>query len=180
MAWTHIRRKKHYEVQTSENCLPPSCSVRHPKRQMNSRFSLAVHVLTLLASNPEERLTSEFLARSIGTNAVVIRTMLASLRRAGLVTSKSAGGGGWRLAMPASEMTLDRVRQAAMAGEPAKMHRNSPHPNCAVGRDVRNVLRDVYSQANEAMDRELAGFSVAGILSSILAREDATVAAQSA
>jgi len=142
---------------------------------MNSRFSLAVHVLTLLASNPEERLTSEFLARSIGTNAVVIRTMLASLRRAGLVTSKSAGGGGWRLAKSAVEITLDRVRQAAMEGETAKMHRNSPHPDCAVGRDVRNVLRNVYAQGYEAMDRELAGFSVEGMLSQVLKREKIAV-----
>ena len=44
------------------------------------------------ATTPDERLTSEFLAISIGTNAVVIRRLLASLRRAGLVTSKSAGG----------------------------------------------------------------------------------------
>lgn len=143
---------------------------------MNSRFSLAVHVLTLLASNPDERLTSEFLAQSIGTNAVVIRTMLAKLRRAGLVTSKSAGGGGWRLSLPASDITLDRVRQAAMEGEAAKMHRNSPHPNCAVGRDVRNVLVDVYARANEAMDRELAEFSVAGILADVLKRESAAIA----
>jgi len=143
---------------------------------MNSRFSLAVHVLTLLASNPDERLTSEFLAQSIGTNAVVIRTMLAKLRRAGLVTSKSAGGGGWRLALPATEITLDRVRQAAMEGEAAKLHRNSPHPNCAVGRDVRKVLVNVYAQANDAMDRELAGFSIASILIAVLKQENTVVA----
>ena len=142
---------------------------------MNSRFSLAVHVLTLLASSPDERLTSEFLAQSIGTNAVVIRTMLAKLRRAGLVTSKSAGGGGWRLALPAAKITLDRVRLAAMEGEAAKMHRNSPHPNCAVGRDVRNVLLDVYAQSHEAMDRALAGFSIAGILSAVLKEESAAI-----
>jgi DNA-binding IscR family transcriptional regulator len=142
---------------------------------MNSRFSLAVHVLTLLASNPEERLTSEFLARSIGTNAVVIRTMLASLRRAGLVTSKSAGGGGWRLAKPAVEITLDRIRQAAMEGETGKMHRNSPHPDCAVGRDVRRVLGTVYAQGYQAMDRELAELSVEGILSEVRKREKVAV-----
>jgi DNA-binding IscR family transcriptional regulator len=141
--------------------------------QMNSRFSLAVHVLCLLASAPEERLTSEYIAISIGTNAVVIRRLLAKLRRFGLVNSKSAGGGGWMLARPATEITLDLVRRAMAEGEAAKIHRNSPHPACPVGKEVRRVLIDLYHQADAALDRELAGVSVAGILASILKRESA-------
>jgi len=138
---------------------------------MNSRFSLAVHVLCLLASAPEERLTSGFIATSIGTNAVVIRRMLAKLRRFGLVTSKPAGGGGWMLAHPATDITLDQVRRAMAEGEAAKIHRNSPHPACAVGKGVRQALIDLYRQADVALDRELAGISVAGILPSILKQE---------
>jgi DNA-binding IscR family transcriptional regulator len=135
---------------------------------MNARFSLAVHILTLLASSASERLTSEFLARSIGTNPVVIRRLLAGLRRSGLVTSKSAGGGGWQLGLSADRITLDRVRQAVMQGEAIRMHRNQPHPNCAVGRDVRNVLFGVYERADEAVDRELSGITVASILDEVL------------
>lgn len=138
---------------------------------MNSRFSLAVHVLCLLASASDERLTSEYIATSIGTNAVVIRRLLAKLRRFGLVTSKSAGGGGWMLAHPAADITLDRVRQAMAEGEAAKIHRNSPHPACTVGKGVRQTLIDLYHQADVALDRELAGTSVAGILASILKQE---------
>ena|SRR5579859_810572 len=141
---------------------------------MNSRFSLAVHVLCLLAATPEERQTSEYLAISIGTNAVVIRRLLASLRRAGLVTSKSAGGGGWMLGRPAAEITLDLVRQTVSAGETAKIHRNAPHPACPVGKGVRNVLIDVYDRADQAVDRELAGLSVAGVLEAVL-KEEATL-----
>lgn len=140
---------------------------------MNSRFSLAVHVLCLLASVPEERLTSEYIATSIGTNAVVIRRMLAKLRRFGLVTSKSAGGGGWMLAHPAGNITLDQVRQAMAEGEAAKIHRNSPHPACSIGKGVRQTLIDLYHQADAALDRELAEISVAGILTSILKQETA-------
>ena len=116
-------------------------------------------------------MTSEFLADSIGTNAVVIRRLLASLRRAGLVTSKSAGGGGWMLARPAAEITLDLVRQAAAEGEAAKMHRNTPHPACPVGKGVRQVLLGVYSQADRALDRELSGMTVSGILAAVLKEE---------
>jgi len=141
---------------------------------MNARFSLAVHILCLLASEPEGRLTSEYLAVSIGANAVVLRRLLATLRRAGLVSSKSAGGGGWKLAHTADQITLDQVRQAVNEGESAKIHRNSPHPNCPIGKGVRQVLLGVYSAADAAIDRELTGISVADILSSVLISEQAT------
>jgi DNA-binding IscR family transcriptional regulator len=138
---------------------------------MNSRFSLAVHVLCLLATSPEERVTSEFLAISIGTNAVVIRRMMASLRSAELVTAKRAGGGGWMLSRAAKDITLDQVRQAMAKDEAAKMHKNEPHPACPVGKGVRRTLGGVYEQADAAVDRELAGISVAGMLASVMVAE---------
>jgi len=135
---------------------------------MNARFSLAIHILCLLAAaEPGQRLTSEFIASSIGTNAVVIRRLLARLRRHNLVTSKSAGGGGWMLAHPAEQITLDRVRQAATEGETAKIHRNAPAPGCPVGKGVRSSLVDLYHQADIALDQHLAQTTIASFLTSI-------------
>ena len=39
---------------------------------MNSRFSIAVHILTLLVSTRQERLTSEFIASSLAIRAMGI------------------------------------------------------------------------------------------------------------
>lgn len=136
---------------------------------MNSRFSLAVHILCLLATEPDKRLTSEFIAVSIGTNPVVIRRLLARLRRYGLVTSKSAGGGGWLLAFSPEQITLDRVRQAATEGEVTRIHRNAPAPGCPVGKGVRTALVDLYHQADVALDRELSQTTIANFLASVLA-----------
>ena len=45
--------------------------------QISSRFSIGVHVLTLLATTPPgELLTSDRMAASVGTNPVVIRRIL--------------------------------------------------------------------------------------------------------
>ena len=38
----------------------------------NSQFSMAIHVLTLLAASGEENLKSEHIAASVNTNPVVI------------------------------------------------------------------------------------------------------------
>ena len=63
----------------------------------NSRFTIAIHVLTLLARSRAEPVTSEYIAASVNTNPVVIRRALAGLRAARLVSSQvaTAAAGGW-------------------------------------------------------------------------------------
>ncbi len=131
---------------------------------MNSRFSTAVHILTLLASMPDERLPSELIAASIGTNAVVVRRQLALLREASLVTSKSARGGGWELARDPRHITLRQIRAALGDEAGFRMHRNEPNPNCVVGQHVRGVLEDVYAEADHAVMVALDHWTVAGLL----------------
>jgi DNA-binding IscR family transcriptional regulator len=134
---------------------------------MNSRFSTAVHILTLLASNPDARLTSEFIALSIGTNSVVIRRQLALLRLAGLVDSKGARGGGWVLRREPAKIKLNEVL-AALGREVAfRMHRNEPHPNCEVGKNVRAILGLVYNDVEKAAARSLSGWTVEDILGQV-------------
>ena len=137
---------------------------------MNSRFSLAVHLLCLMAQTPDDRLTSEYMAISTGTNAVVVRRLLATLRRAGLVTARRAGGGGWQLARPATEVSLSAVHQAVVQPETPRMHRNEPHPDCPVGREVRHALSGIYRLADEAIDRELEPHTIAALLDEILSQ----------
>ena len=134
---------------------------------MNSRFSTAVHILTLLASMPEQRLTSEFIAASVGTNPVVIRRQLALLREARLVESKGARGGGWTLGRDASRITLKMVRQALGEEAGFRMHSNEPHPDCIVGQNVRGVLEDVYSDAERAVRKSLEHWTVADMLKQV-------------
>ena len=63
----------------------------------NSRFPVAVHVMAALAYRDGEALPSPLLAESVKTNPVVIRRLVAQLRRAGLVEARPASpeGSGW-------------------------------------------------------------------------------------
>ncbi|MDR3774628.1 MAG: Rrf2 family transcriptional regulator [Terracidiphilus sp.] len=134
---------------------------------MNSRFSTAVHILTLLASMPGERLTSEFIAVSVGTNPVVIRRQLALLRNAALVDSKGARGGGWVLARAPGQIALSQVRVALGSEAQFRMHRNEPHPNCVVGQNVRQALSHVYADAEEAVNTSLKGWTIEDLLNEV-------------
>jgi Rrf2 family protein len=131
---------------------------------MNSRFSIAVHILTLLASMPNERVTSELIAGSVGTNPVVIRRQLALLRKAKLVESKAARGGGWVLARKPQAIKLSDVRDALGEQASFRMHRNDPSPNCVVGQNVRQALEVVYQDAEEAVARSLRTRTVQDLL----------------
>ncbi|BCJ50329.1 hypothetical protein Asp14428_18040 [Actinoplanes sp. NBRC 14428] len=68
-------------------------------RSTNTRFAVAVHVLTYLAGLDDRAAGSEELARSANVNPVYIRQVMGPLRGAGLVRSKPGVHGGWALAL---------------------------------------------------------------------------------
>lgn len=131
---------------------------------MNSRFSIAVHILTLLASQPDERLTSEHIAASVGTNPVVIRRQLGLLRESGLVESKGARGGGWTLAKDAAAINLRQVREALGEESSFRMHHNDPSPDCEVGQNVRHALGGAYADAEKAVRLSLETRTIRDLL----------------
>ena len=131
---------------------------------MNSRFSTAVHILTLLASSSGERLTSERIAGSVGTHAVVIRRQLALLREAGLVDSKGSTGGGWKLTRAPEAVRLDEVRRALGSEASFRMHSTEPHPDCEVGQGVKTALEVVYTSAEAAVEESLRRWTLADLL----------------
>lgn len=49
---------------------------------VNSRFSVAIHILSLIATTSDKSLlTSDFIAGSVNTNPVVVRRMIGVLKR---------------------------------------------------------------------------------------------------
>ena len=131
------------------------------------RFAFAVHVLAVLALREEEAVTSEMLAGSVNTNAVVIRRILADLRRAGLVTTcKGVGGGAWLTRKP-SEITLDEVYRAVEGCPGFSMHPHQPNQRCLVGRRIEEVLTGVFNSAQTALEQALSRRTLAEVLEDV-------------
>ena len=61
--------------------------------KISSRFSIAVHILSILKNNPSSLCTSDYMAESVNTNPVVIRKMMSYLKQAGFVYVNRDG---WR------------------------------------------------------------------------------------
>jgi Rrf2 family protein len=130
----------------------------------DSRFSVALHVLTHLAESREPR-TSEDLAACVGTNAVVVRRTLAGLREAGLVASARGAGGGWALARDAAHVTLRDVYAALgqrllhgvdVAGSKGR-------GGCRIQRAVAGTLDEFLHDAEALLAERLGGITLASL-----------------
>lgn len=76
---------------------------------INTQFSVSLHILALMAKSPDAWLNSSVLAESVQTNPVVIRRLLQELGQAGLVTTKTGADGGARLAKEPGKIILSDV-----------------------------------------------------------------------
>ncbi|MFT8351364.1 Rrf2 family transcriptional regulator [Clostridium saccharoperbutylacetonicum] len=136
---------------------------------ISSRFSVAVHMLSLLDIGKDLVCTSEIIATSVNTNPVVIRRVTGMLKKAGLVSINTSCGGA-NLLKPIEEITLLDVYKAVEVvkeGQLFKIHEDSD-PNCAVGSKIHFVLEEVLHRTETAMERELKNVTIADIVEDIL------------
>jgi Rrf2 family protein len=133
--------------------------------QISSRFSVGVHVLTLLATNPPgELLTSDRMAGSVNTNPVVIRRILGQLKKAGLVEVRAAAGGTYLRRDPATITLLDVYRAVDVVEARLFSVHEHPNPQCVVGRNIQAALDGTLARAQAALEQELAVTTLAQVV----------------
>ncbi|MBN9566988.1 MAG: Rrf2 family transcriptional regulator [Alphaproteobacteria bacterium] len=112
----------------------------------DTRLSDVLHVL-LHMDQVDEPLTSEVLARSMGTNPAVFRRTMAGLRDAGFVRSGKGHGGGWQLARPLRQISLLAVYEALGRPNFFAIGNRSQHTDCLVEKNVNAIMADTMAQA---------------------------------
>ena len=129
----------------------------------NSQFSMAVHVLMMLARSREENLKSEYLAKSVNTNPVVIRRLLGQLANANLVVSQTGASGGTRLSRCPTEINLAEIYKAVSCGEVFALHGKSPNQDCPVGRNIEAVLCNLQKEIDLSVGEKLSQFTLQNV-----------------
>ncbi len=133
----------------------------------SSRYTVAIHILTLLAYMNNERLTSDFIAGSVNTNPVVIRRLLSSLLKAGFVSSQGGPGGGWKLLRSPEAISLKDVYRTVESDSLFSMHNKEPNPLCPVGRTMQKILINHFKEAQHALEQDLEHVTIANLVNEV-------------
>lgn len=116
----------------------------------DTRLSDALHVLLHMAQ-VERPLTSEVLARSMGTNPAVFRRTMAGLREAGHVKSGKGHGGGWQLERPLDQITLLSVYEALNRPTLFAIGSRARHSACMIEEKVNAALSETLLRAERML-----------------------------
>ena len=132
--------------------------------QISSRFTMAIHMFACIDTFTDQKMTSDFMAGSIGTNPVIIRKLLQQLKAAGLV-EVSRGTGGVTITKPLEEITfLDVYRAVECSPDEELFHfHENPNQMCPVGRNIHHVLDDKLARVQKAMEKELSAITLADV-----------------
>jgi Rrf2 family protein len=141
------------------------------------------HVATLLAVLPEGRaLPAGKLAEYHGVPAAYLAKHLQALSRGGILESVQGPRGGYRLARPASEITLLDVVEAIDGDEPAfrctEIRRRGPTAQPASAYRLACGIHRAMDAADDAWRASLRGVTVAQLVEGVM--HDAAPAALAA
>ena len=136
--------------------------------QISSRFTMAVHTLLCIDYfGKTEKVTSDFIAASVGTNPVIIRKLLIQVKR---------GTGGTALEKPIADISLYDVYHAVdcVGGDSLFHFHEHPCPQCPVGKTIHAGLDDRLHQVQDAMEDKMRSISladVAGTMRDVFAKQ---------
>lgn len=132
--------------------------------QISSRFTMAIHMFACIDTFSDQKMTSDFMAASIGTNPVIVRKLLQQLKAAGLI-EVSRGTGGVTITRPLDKITfLDVYKAVECAPDEELFHfHENPNQKCPVGKNIHKVLDSRLIKVQKAMEDELASMTLADV-----------------
>ncbi|MDP3681294.1 MAG: Rrf2 family transcriptional regulator [Flavobacterium sp.] len=127
---------------------------------ISGKFAITIHILTLLSKFPDEYLSSEFIAGSMNLHPVLVRKEIANLKKNNIVESKEGKNGGTKLLKSASNISLDTIFKMTFDTVTLGFSKNTPNPNCPVGKKINENLEDLYENINEKISLQLSGITL--------------------
>ena len=135
--------------------------------QFSSRLPIAVHTLLVIEVFKDQyKITSDFIAGSVGVNPVIIRNILGQLKSAGLV-EVAAGIGGANLTKSPKDITLLDIFHAVEVDEDLFHLHENPNPNCLVGKNIHNILEGRLDNVKKIADNELKKINLQSLLDTL-------------
>lgn len=133
--------------------------------QITSKFTIAVHMIAALYFFQEKtKVTSGFLAGSVGANPVIVRNVLGNLKEAGIINI-SQGKSGISLARSPEEISFyDVYRAVGCIDERGLFHfHENPNIRCPVGRNIHLAMDEKLQKVQDEMEESLRRITVAEV-----------------
>ena len=135
---------------------------------LDTRFPVSVHLMALLAYEPETQRTSADLASSLKTNPAFVRKLVSPLVDAGLIESSRGKGGGLRLGKPPEAISLQAIYLASVQDKQLVcLPQKRPKASCPVSCSMGNVLGGIVEGVEQATLGYLASRSLADVLQAL-------------
>lgn len=119
---------------------------------VKSKFSISLHIMTLLAYYPGEWHSSSKIAKSLKINPVLVRKEIKSLKDGGLIESKEGKNGGVRLGKSAKIITLADIFEAVKGSNHVlNLSNNIPDVHCKIGGQINDKLLSIFDTIDSAI-----------------------------
>ena len=133
--------------------------------QITSKFTIAVHVITAIDYfKDHKKVTSNFLAGSVGANPVIVRNVMGNLKEAGIIDI-SQGKSGITLAKRLDDITFyDIYRAVDSVSDEGLFHfHENPNTNCPVGRNIHKAVDEKLLKVQQAMEAEMKQITLSDV-----------------
>lgn len=128
---------------------------------IDRRLSRLAHGLIHMSAH-DGTATSETIAKMFNTNPVVVRRMMASLRKKGIVESQKGHGGGWLLSKKIENITLLDIHEA-LGNKNLVSINTTEKPKCLVEQAVNEALEKTVREAKALLYKRFSQISLADI-----------------
>lgn len=122
----------------------------------NTRFVIAIHIITDLNNSEGQWGSSQFLVCSINANAAMVRKELGNLKEYGLATSKAGKYAGRALAKPAADIERSDIYKAVRQTPVLGSGQDDPNSHCPIGSQINDHLSQLYQETEETLINKLA------------------------
>ncbi len=133
----------------------------------NTRLSTAIQILCVIAYKGPDGTTSEIVAKSLRTNPVVVRRLLKSMQRHGLVGIRPGKDGGVQLGRAPEEITLDEIHKSVESETAVFVLRPQGNPHCPVDTKMPSLLAPVFNATDAAVARTLRQTTLGSLVQEI-------------
>lgn len=129
---------------------------------LDRRLSRLAHALIHMNFH-EGALTSDSIAKMLDTNPVVVRRMMAGLRKNKIVESQKGHGGGWLLSKNIENISLLDMHEALGNTNLISVNLSDEKPQCLVEQAVNEALEQSVQEAKTVLYNRFKQISLADI-----------------